>query len=225
MVLCCGVLLISCTNDGNVSERQKIAELQKQNDDYKSQLEKTKPIEFNEKAPKFGYAESEEKIAVFEQFFDPYLRFTSYYAENRPLNDDKIFYFVRPDDYDNEGYFKECIDQRSYSVIKQNENTLLRESLMFNDDLFAESSDLIIFELPQQYTLQMIMYWAPVNKTEAATINYGDLNLCFGKYNSDKFFNIYVKEVCIGTCYYSNLNCYMSYIGFKNFLYDHLIKL
>ncbi len=65
----------------------------------------------------------------------------------------------------------------------------------------------------------------PVGKNSEKLYDYGSFRLEFGQTDSvGTYFNMYINSYCIGTCYYDT-NCYMSYTGFKEYVYNRLVTI
>ncbi len=212
------------------------AELEKQkelNELYKKQFRNLtgKPIEFTAKAPIYGNKEEDETIVEYDSFTDnPYMAFENYYKENRPIADDYIYYVFRPDDYLDEKkvLIADNYTNRHYYLVKQDENFLVNEALIIYDEVFDDGTwdeELEDYAPSWKESFHLVFYMAPVEKYSEKLYDYKSFRLEFGQTDSGStYFNMFINTYCIGTCYYQT-NCYVSYTGFKEYLYDRLVTI
>ncbi len=209
-----------------ISMREKIDELQKRNDLYKAQLRNLTgvPIEYTAEKPEYITDGSGETVVVYQNepgYSTPFLDFLEYNKENRPFGDKKV-YVLRPNDYEDEGWGMAAGGYRRKYGIYEQDGKLFVRMVMYSvyDEVFgagyAGEGSLRGGSLNINLTL------APFDPQEIREMRYDTFVMEFGKAadNYNNYINIYLGNFCIGVCYYE-LNSYISYTGFKDFLYKH----
>ncbi len=222
-------------NDQNVALMQeKIDELQKQNDLYKAQLRNLTgvPITITADNPEFFQKSNENIVVKFEstpECITPFLDFLEYNKENRPLDDKKVYVF-RPKDCEDEGPgLFDGGDIREYYIAEKDGEAMVYEKMYIYDEIFGAG-----FAQKENETegksLCLYLFMKPLDEQTVSEMDreYWNFELKFGEgrylldfFQSYNYANIYLDNICIGTCYY-DADCYISYTGFRDYLYENL---
>lgn len=230
--------------EGNEQLKQQLQELTDQIDFMQKQLENLtgEPIAFTAEEPVYGPREREETVASFTNRgpddYDAFADFYNYCQNNigNKLNED--FYILNPGD--NEIGWLPYIREKDYYITAERIESdgtfispMISEYLQIYDKVLGDATlyKLEGFEGGTELSFVMQVYLAPVPQdfetSFAPSIEFGNKNTDrywkSGIWKEEPYFNIYLGQRCIGTCYYYT-NCYISKTWFEKYLFKNLIR-
>lgn len=195
------------------------------------------PIEYTAEAPVYLPRGEEFVYKSFTNHIDesyvPFIEFKNYLQNEFSIQYPFTFYFLNPGD--DEGGWESHHRRKYYAITSESvpENDILTspmiyEELMIYDEILGDSTEFQYEGLDGNVVwsiyLQLCFTSLPQDIPKEFHPIY--LNLIFGKTNNevwDKYFNIYVNQICIGTCYFQT-TAYVSQTWFENYFYENLVR-